>query len=155
MQLLPYAGDRIHWPDSIFESKHGVVSRIRENAIQPAKAAELHVCDVRAGTSLQRVARRLDPVALALLSKEQKQARSRTSEAVVPKLTAVVDGHHQIKDNPPVLYHFQKNAQDFERETSNNMAQYRKSLPADRLALFERYQFHDAAVKVVGVGSDA
>ena len=33
------------------------------------------------------------------------------------------------------------------------MAQYRKSLPADRLALLERYQFHDAAVKVVGVGS--
>jgi uncharacterized protein (DUF2252 family) len=96
---------------------------------------------------------RKDPVALALLSKEQKQVRSQTSEAVVPKLTAVVDGRHQIKDNPPVLYHFQKNAQDFERETRNNMAQYRKSLPADRLALFERYQFHDAAVKVVGVGS--
>ena len=33
------------------------------------------------------------------------------------------------------------------------MEQYRKSLPPDRLALIERYQFHDAAVKVVGVGS--
>ncbi len=51
---------------------------------------------------------RKHPVALDLFSKAQKQARSQTSEAVVPKYTAVVNGHHQIKDNPPVLYHFQK-----------------------------------------------
>ncbi|HZL66333.1 MAG TPA: DUF2252 domain-containing protein [Candidatus Limnocylindrales bacterium] len=95
---------------------------------------------------------RKDPAALALLSKQQKEAQSQISEAVVPKYTAVVDGRHQIKDNVPVLYHFQ-NQKNFERETRNNMAQYEKSLPADRLALFERYLFHDAAVKVVGVGS--
>src|SRR5208283_1736515 len=59
MQLLPYAGDRIYWPDSIVESKHGVVSGIGANAIQPAKAAELHVRDVRTCAPLQRAARRL------------------------------------------------------------------------------------------------
>ncbi len=96
---------------------------------------------------------RKDPVALASLSKHQKQARSQTSEAVVPKYTAAVKGQHQIKDNPPVLYHFQTNLRDFERDVRSNMAQYRKSLPADRMVLFDRYQFHDAAVKVVGVGS--
>ena len=54
MQFLPYAGDGIHWPDSIFESKHRFVSGIGENAIQPTKAAELHVRDVRARAPLQR-----------------------------------------------------------------------------------------------------
>ncbi|WP_035357020.1 DUF2252 domain-containing protein [Edaphobacter aggregans] len=94
-----------------------------------------------------------DPAALALLSKEQKQARSHTSEAVVPKLTAIVDGRRQIKDDPPVLFHFKTNAPNFEREHRNHIERYRKSLPADRLELFERHQFHDTAVKVVGVGS--
>jgi uncharacterized protein (DUF2252 family) len=40
---------------------------------------------------------RKDPVALASLSKHQKQARSQTSDAVVPKHTAAVKGQHQIK----------------------------------------------------------
>ena len=41
------------------ESKHRIVSRVGENAIQPAKAAELHVRDLRACAPLQRPARRL------------------------------------------------------------------------------------------------
>jgi uncharacterized protein (DUF2252 family) len=47
-----------------------------------------------------------DPDMSARLSKKHKQAFSQNSEAVVPKLTAVVDGHRKIKDNPPVIYHF-------------------------------------------------
>ena len=50
---------------------------------------------------------RKDPDMSARLSKKQKQALSQNSEAVVPKLTTVVDGRRQIKDSPPVLYHFQ------------------------------------------------
>lgn len=89
----------------------------------------------------------------ARLSKKQKQARSQTSEAVVPKLTAIVDGRRKIKDNPPVLFHFQQNIRDFEKVNRNHIEQYRKSLPADRLKLMDRFQFQDSAVKVVGVGS--
>src|ERR1700694_4684993 len=59
MQFLPYTGDGIHWSDSIPEHEYGVVSGIRQNAIQPEKAAELHVCNARACTPLQRPARRL------------------------------------------------------------------------------------------------
>ncbi len=44
----------------------------------------------------------------ARLTKKQKQARSQNSEAVIPKLTAVVDGLRKIKDNPPVIYHFER-----------------------------------------------
>jgi uncharacterized protein (DUF2252 family) len=96
---------------------------------------------------------RKDPNFFARLSKKQKQAHSRTSEAVVPKLTAVVDGRRQIKDNPPVLFHVQQNIRDFENANWNRIEQYRKSLQADRLKLFDRYRFQDSAIKVVGVGS--
>jgi len=77
---------------------------------------------------------------LARLLKKQKQAHSQTSEAVVPKLTAVVDGRRKIKDNPPVLFHFQQNIQNWEKASRDHIAQYRKSLQADRLALFDRYR---------------
>src|SRR5271169_674753 len=37
----------------------------------------------------------------ARFSKKEKQARSQTSERVVPKLTTVVNGRRKIKDTPP------------------------------------------------------
>ena len=96
---------------------------------------------------------RKDPDMSARLSKKQMQARSQPSESVVPKLTAVVDGRRKIKDNPPVLFHFQKNIRDFETANRNRIEQYRNSLQTDRLKLIDRYRFQDSAVKVVGVGS--
>jgi uncharacterized protein (DUF2252 family) len=96
---------------------------------------------------------RKEPDALARLGKSQKQARSRTSEAVIPKLTEVVDGHWKIKDEPPVLYHVHGFTRDFEKRNAQFIEQYKQSLQVDRRHLFERYQCQDSAVKVVGVGS--
>ncbi len=121
-----------------------------------AEFAEMKVLDtwyaqVNADAILEHF--RKDPDFLARLLKKQKQAHSRTSEAVAPKLTAVVDGRRKIKDEPPVIFHFQKNIREFEKANRNHTEQYRKSLQADRLELFDRYTFQDTAVKVVGVGS--
>jgi uncharacterized protein (DUF2252 family) len=96
---------------------------------------------------------RKDPDILVRLSQKQKQARSRTSEAVIPKLTGVVNGRRMIKDNPPVIYHFQEYAEDVERGHAKFIEQYKKSLQADKQQLFERYRLEDSAIKVVGVGS--
>jgi uncharacterized protein (DUF2252 family) len=96
---------------------------------------------------------RKDPDMSARLSKKQKQARSQNSEAVVPKLTTVVDGRRQIKDSPPVLYHFQEYAQNFKKGHAKFLDDYKKSLQIDRQHLFARYRFEDSAIKVVGVGS--
>ena len=96
---------------------------------------------------------RKDPDMSARLAKKQKEARSRTSEAVVPKLTAVVDGRRKIKDEPPVIYHFDEFSRDFEKQRLQFTEEYKKSLQADRRKLYERYRFQDAAIKVVGVGS--
>jgi uncharacterized protein (DUF2252 family) len=96
---------------------------------------------------------RKDPDILARLSKKQKQALSRNSEAVVPKLTAVVDGRRKIKDNPPVIYHFEEYAENFQKGLAKFLDDYKKSLQIDRQHLFDRYRFEDSAIKVVGVGS--
>jgi len=96
---------------------------------------------------------RKDPDMSARLAKKQKQARSQTSEAVIPKLTAVVDGLRKIKDNPPVIYHFREFSKNFEKQQVKFGEEYKQSLHADRRHLFERYHYQDSAIKVVGVGS--
>ena len=96
---------------------------------------------------------RHDPDFLARLLKKQKQAHSRNSEAVVPKLTAFVGGRRKIKDEPPVIYHFDEFAPDFEKVRLKFTEEYKQSLQADRRKLYERYRFQDVAIKVVGVGS--
>jgi uncharacterized protein (DUF2252 family) len=96
---------------------------------------------------------RKDPDMSARLSAKQKQARSQNSEAVIPKLTSVVDGHRRIRDNPPVIYHFQEHVPDFEKGRVKFTEEYKKSLQPDRRKLYERYHYQDSAIKVVGVGS--
>jgi uncharacterized protein (DUF2252 family) len=89
----------------------------------------------------------------ARLLNAEKQARSQSSEAVFPKLAAVVGGHLRIKDNPPVIYHVPLGAKESEKHIRSHIEQYRKSLPPERLPLLDRYRFEDTAIKVVGVGS--
>jgi len=96
---------------------------------------------------------RKDPDISARLLKGQKQSRSQTSETVIPKLTEVVGGRRKIKDNPPVLFHYQQNVRNIEKSKQDHLARYRESLQADRQELFGRYRYQDSAVKVVGVGS--
>ena len=87
------------------------------------------------------------------LSKRIKKSRSQTSEAVFPKLTAVIDGVQKIKDDPPVLYHLQSFTPDFEKQRQAFVSRYKQTLNGDRRSLYERYHYQDSAVKVVGVGS--
>jgi uncharacterized protein (DUF2252 family) len=89
----------------------------------------------------------------ARLSQKVKQAHKQTSEAVIPKLTAVVGGLRKIKDNPPVIYHVHEFAGNFERQRVKFTEEYKQSLQPDRRHLYERYHYQDSAIKVVGVGS--
>jgi uncharacterized protein (DUF2252 family) len=96
---------------------------------------------------------RNDPDMSARLARKYKKARSQTSEAVVPKLTTVIDGRQRIKDDPPVLFHIQSFTRDFEKQRQAFVEGYKQSLQADRRLLYESYHYQDAAMKVVGVGS--
>ena len=70
-----------------------------------------------------------------------------------PKLSAVVNGHRKIKDNPPFIFHFQESVRDFEKQQKQWWDSYKDTLQDDRRKLFERFQVQDGALKVVGVGS--
>jgi uncharacterized protein (DUF2252 family) len=89
----------------------------------------------------------------ARLSRKQKQARSQNSEAVIPKLTAVVNGRRKITDNPPIIYHSAGDSREFEKNLVKYTEDYKKSLQLDRQELVGRYHLQDVALKVVGVGS--
>jgi uncharacterized protein (DUF2252 family) len=89
----------------------------------------------------------------ARLARKQKQARSQNSEAVVPKLTEVVDGRRRFKDSPPVIYHFDEYAKNLQKGHVKFIEEYKQSLLPDRRLLFQHYRLQDSAIKVVGVGS--
>ena len=88
------------------------------------------------------------------------KARTKDSMQALSKLTEVVDGHHRIMSDPPVVVP----ARDLEAAyglspdevlsvVHDLLRQYRSTLTDDRRHLLERYEFVDLARKVVGVGS--
>jgi uncharacterized protein (DUF2252 family) len=78
-------------------------------------------------------------------------ARRKTSMRAAQKLTEVVDGHHQFREDPPLLS--RAATEEDRRLVEVGFADYRATLPQDRRRLLERYHLMDVAQKVVGVGS--
>ena len=66
-------------------------------------------------------------------------------------LTAMVDGHWRIKDDPPTVAHVETPGGPAALERT--FSDYRATLAENRRELVERYRFVDFALKVVGVGS--
>ena len=88
--------------------------------------------------------------ARAEVQKVVAKARRRTSLQALSKLTSVVDGKRVIVEDPPLVTRLT----DEEVEQARRFAAaYRRGLDPDRRLLLDRYEFVDAARKVVGVGS--
>ncbi len=83
---------------------------------------------------------------------EKAQSRNCLEEFV--KLAAVVDGQPRIKDQPPLIFHDDSwETEQAKSDLNNVLEDYRQSLPVERRVLFDRYEYVDRALKVVGVGS--
>jgi uncharacterized protein (DUF2252 family) len=80
-----------------------------------------------------------------------KRAESRVAEYLFPKITTEVDGKKRLIDQPPLIFHQDKN--NFEETAKKAINDYRETLPHDRRVLIDRYQLQDIVVKVVGIGS--
>jgi uncharacterized protein (DUF2252 family) len=80
------------------------------------------------------------------------KARRRTSMKAEKKLTEVVDGHHQFREEPPLLSRAVI-TQEYRDRVQKAFSSYRATLQDDRRRLLERFQMVDMAQKVVGVGS--
>jgi uncharacterized protein (DUF2252 family) len=62
------------------------------------------------------------------------------------------DGRPRIFDRPPLIYHPREKA-TIRKYVRQMFQRYRKTLPAERRILLDRYELVDIARKVVGVGS--
>src|SRR5215212_7321826 len=86
------------------------------------------------------------------LSKNVQKARGRDSLQALSKLTTVVDGRRRIIDDPPLLVRIPE-GDEIRAQVNAILESYKRTLQEDRRHLLERYDFVDAARKVVGVGS--
>jgi uncharacterized protein (DUF2252 family) len=85
------------------------------------------------------------------------KASKRTRIETFPKLTEVVNGQYRIKDEPPLIYHYDRlhpGKDDLDSDEWKAMVKdYLMSLPEERRVIAMRYRSLDVAQKVVGVGS--
>ena len=58
------------------------------------------------GRQKRPVSRFVSKFGQLLTPRYEKKAKSRTRYQVFPKLAEVVDGQHRIKDEPPLIYHY-------------------------------------------------
>ncbi len=91
------------------------------------------------------------------LERDTKKASKRTRIETFPKLAEVVNGKHRIKDEPPLIYHYDPlhpNKDDPETgEWKALVKEYLWSLRDEIRTIVMRYRAVDVAQKVVGVGS--
>jgi uncharacterized protein (DUF2252 family) len=88
----------------------------------------------------------------SLYDKKIAEAHKETQEHVAHKITTPSKGLPCVIDQPPLLYHDDKQLVN-EHTVATFLKQYRETLSEDRRALFDRFKAVDAAMKVVGVGS--
>ena len=85
------------------------------------------------------------------------RASKRTRIETFPKLAEAVNGQYHIKDEPPLIYHYDPlNPDENNLDTGEWRAMVRgflESLSEERRVIVMRYRAVDVAQKVVGVGS--
>ena len=80
------------------------------------------------------------------------KARLQTAEHIFPKIAKVINGRARIVDHPPLVYH-SRDSDVMEKYVVKKFHEYRKTLPAERRVILDRYHIIDVVRKVVGVGS--
>jgi uncharacterized protein (DUF2252 family) len=82
------------------------------------------------------------------------QTATEASNAGYPRLIERTRGGWRIKARPPVLVPLSGQHDDtHERVARTAFDSYKMSLPEERRILLDRYELHDVAFKVVGIGS--
>ena len=114
-------------------------ARIYESALSPALA-------------------RLKPRQVKGLAKGAAKARAKDNSRAFTRLAHHVDGSARITPDPPLIVPIEDLLPDVQAKRLDKalhavMASYRASLPDSLRHLVDRYEYADAARKVVGVGS--
>jgi uncharacterized protein (DUF2252 family) len=92
-----------------------------------------------------------------LVERASERASKRTRIETFPKLAEAVDGQYRIKDEPPLIFHYDElHPSEDNLDTGEWKAmvkEYLTSLPDERRIIIMQYPPVDVAQKVVGVGS--
>lgn len=84
----------------------------------------------------------------------EKVEEKNVPEYLFPKLADHEGGTPRIKDDPPLIFHpTTEQTPGLESRFSDAIRLYRESLAEHVRTLFDRFEFRDLAIKVVGVGS--
>lgn len=84
----------------------------------------------------------------------EKENRKSVPDYLYPKLVTHEGAHPTIKDEPPLIFHpTVEQAPGVVNGYADVLKAYRETLPEHTRMLFDRFNYFDLAVKVVGVGS--
>ena len=104
---------------------------------------EEHLPQIKNAESRKRFRKRL--------AKARKQS---VAEHDFPKLADTANDRVMIRDNAPLIYHWQgQQGHEYAANLREGLARYRDTLPEERRILLDRFELKDFAIKVVGVGS--
>ena len=135
----------------------GARYRAEMAAYAAARDIDVWYSHVDSDELLQQLSARLDAARRKRLVEAFARARSRDSVQAFGKLTEMVDGHAQLRSQPPLIVPLRELISDsegyVEKALREVLRQYRSSMQADHRLLLERYRYVDMARKVVGVGS--
>jgi uncharacterized protein (DUF2252 family) len=136
------------------DAVRAAVRSYRERTSEFAEMTKLETWYSQVGVKDLRKYFHQDDALLERLEKAVKRGRTRTSEAIFPKLTEIVNGRAKIIDDPPFIFHHdQLRRKGWEVVQKNLLSQYIRSLQTHHRMLLDHYSYEDSAVKVVGVGS--
>lgn len=95
---------------------------------------------------------------IARTRRNVEKAHTKDSLRAFAKLTEVIDGRRRIISDPPLITPIDELLpagahDDLDSALRSILRSYRRSLSRDRRKLLERFDYHHAARKVVGVGS--
>jgi len=146
------------------EARTATLATVAAYRAQMARYAEMRLLDiwydrttaVDIANQMVEQAKQQNNLALAKNAGDRVQAmfakaRGKDQMKASGSLTATVDGHWRIKDDPPTVAHVETPGGPAALERT--FSDYRATLAENRRELVERYRFVDFALKVVGVGS--
>ena len=148
-----------HWTEHDMQDAMRAVKEASAAARNRAKARP-----ARRRRRKNRTSRRTEAAQIAkaykTANKTIRKAHTRDSLGALPKFAEVVDGHHRIVSQPPVIIPLRDLAASYEMtpdQARNTVEEqfraYQATLSNDRRQLLDRFTIVDAARKVVGVGS--
>src|SRR5262249_43937142 len=122
-----------------------------------AQFSDMRTLDVwYAKLDVERIIPRIeDEEARKRAQKILTRARERhVTEHDFPQLVTTAGLRPEIKENPPLIYHWREQGQaEFMANVQQAFARYRETLQEDRRVLLDHFNLLDIAIKVVGVGS--